>query len=221
MASKQSESDVVRGVVNKAWPYNEAKPTAPAKLVITTDDGDVVDIAFYNAWDDYEKGVHASPPRLGEQWAKIDPARDEGRRVQAICFHALDKETGQQKFYEGRAQFTMSGKGTSIKFLDDAPATPAPAAPTAKGAPPTPTRLDPTRDSIERQVAAKGATDIGCAVRNNGQHFFVADWDAWFDHIIARIQNTPAPVDVLFDEEVEAPVKDDDSSPGDAVLGTV
>jgi len=70
-------------------------------------------------------------------------------------------------------------------------------------------------------VAAKGATDIGCAATNNGQHFFVADWDAWFDHIIARIQNTPAPVDVLFDEEVEAPVKDDDSSPGDAVLGTV
>ena len=123
----QQESDVVLGIVNKAWPYNEAKPTVPAKLVIDTGDGTMVDIAFFNAWDDYEKGVRASPPRLGEQWAKIDLARDEGRRIQVICFQALVKGTDKQKFYDGRAQFVM-GKGTSVKFLDAAPTAPTPAA---------------------------------------------------------------------------------------------
>ena len=128
--SPQQESDVVLGIVNKAWPYNEAKPTVPAKLVIDTGDGTMVDIAFFNAWDDYEKGVRASPPRLGEQWAKIDLARDEGRRIQVICFQALDKETGEHKHWEGRPQFVM-GKGASIKFLDAAPTAPAAPAPAA------------------------------------------------------------------------------------------
>jgi len=208
MASK--ELDLIRGTIVQSYPYNEAKPTAPAKVIIETEEGETAEVAFFNAYSDWDNKILASPPRLGAVWTQLDPPNCIGRRVQITA--VTDGE------YQGRSRF-KSAKG--IRFLDDAPATPASAAPTAKGAPPTPTRLDPTRDSIERQVAAKGATDIGCAVRNNGQHFFVADWDAWFDHIIARIQNTPAPVDVLFDEEVEAPVKDDDSSPGDAVLGTV
>ena len=206
MASK--ELDLIRGTIVQSYPYNEAKPTAPAKIIIETEEGETAEVAFFNAYDDWDNKILASPPRLGAVWTQLDPPNCIGRRVQITA--VTDGE------YQGRSRF-KSAKG--IRFLD-APATPAPAAPTPKGAPPTPTRLDPTRDSIERQVAAKAATDIGCAAKGNGQDYFIAYWDAWFDHIIARIQNTPTPSDIQFDEPPEAPVEDD-SSPSDAVLGTV
>ena len=54
-------------------------------------------------------------------------------------------------------------------------------------------RADTQRDSIERQVAAKCATDL--CLGAEGPAPFDRDWDGWFYHIIARIQNTPAPTD--------------------------
>jgi hypothetical protein len=60
---------------------------------------------------------------------------------------------------------------------------------------PSPVYIDPTRDSIERQVAAKAATTKSDAT--------MEDWDKWFYHVIARIQNTPAPNDLESAEESE------------------
>jgi len=60
---------------------------------------------------------------------------------------------------------------------------------------PAPVYIDPTRDSIERQVAAKAATKKSDAT--------IEDWDKWFYHVISRIQNTPAPSDLESAEESE------------------
>jgi hypothetical protein len=54
-------------------------------------------------------------------------------------------------------------------------------------------RPDPTRDSIERQTAAKEAT----AAREGPT---LEDWDRAFFHIVARIQNRPAPTDGVQDD---------------------
>jgi hypothetical protein len=126
MANKpQQEIDVIIGVLNKVWPYNADKPTAPAKLVLDTDDGGSAEIAFFNQWDDFENKVAADPPRFGSVWDKVDPDRDKGRRVQIIAIPAGE--------YSGRLQYKSV---KSLKFLDGAP-TPA-AAPTEAPTPAAP-----------------------------------------------------------------------------------
>ena len=231
--SPQQESDVVVGIVKQAWPYNEAKPTVPAKLVIDTGDGTMVDIAFFNAWDDYEKGVRASPPRLGEQWAKIDLARDEGRRIQVICYQVLVKGTDEQKFYEGRPQFTMSGKGTSIKFLEDAPATPTAPAPAAAPAAPAPVPAARAKsiDGARWGNTLNNSTLVNVNVPPEQQ---AAMWTkilrdaAWLYALTA--EDIAAFLEDDEDGEAEAeeqdggartPAEDDDDSGDDAVLATV
>ncbi len=65
---------------------------------------------------------------------------------------------------------------------------------------------DPTRDSIERQTAAKAATDLTVAfhqvqgVQGEGTSAYEVgspndSFDRYFTHIIARIQGTPVPGD--------------------------
>ena len=104
------DMDVIIGSLLKVWPYNEDKPTAPAKLVLDTDDGGSAEVAFFNAWDDFDAKIAADPPRLGAVWGQVNPDRDEGRRVQIIATPAGE--------YNGRLQY----KGAkSLKFLDGAP----------------------------------------------------------------------------------------------------
>jgi hypothetical protein len=49
---------------------------------------------------------------------------------------------------------------------------------------------DSQRNSIERQTASKGATDLTAS----GQEKTREKWDEWFFHIIARIQDTQSPI---------------------------
>ena len=114
MASK--ELDLIRGTIVQSYPYSEAKPTAPAKVIIETEEGETAEVAFFNAYDDWDNKILASPPRLGAVWTQLDPPSCIGRRVQITA--VTDGE------YQGRSRF-KSAKG--IRFLDDAPATPAPA----------------------------------------------------------------------------------------------
>ena len=51
---------------------------------------------------------------------------------------------------------------------------------------------DPRGNSIERQVAAKAATDLMGPGVGFGSQAEKA-WDGWFDHILGRIQGTAAP----------------------------
>ena len=238
MATKpQQESDVVLGIVKKAWPYNEERPASPAKLVIDTDQGTVADIAFFNQWDGVfgsPESRPASPPRLGEQWAKIDPDRDEGRRIQVICFQALVKGTDEQKFYEGRPQFVM-GKGASIKFLDAAPATPTAPAPAAAPAAPTETPVPAARatpiDGAKWGMYFNNSALVNVNVPLEQQ---AAMWRrilrdaAWLYQLTA--EDIAAFLEDDEDGEAEAeeqdggastPVEDDDDSGDDALLATV
>ena len=235
--SPQQESDVVVGIVKQAWPYNEAKPTVPARRVIDTGDGTMVDIAFFNAWDDYEKGVRASPPRLGEQWAKIDLARDEGRRIQVICFQALVKGTDKQKFYDGRAQFVM-GKGTSVKFLDAAPTAPTPAAtPTeapvaAVQAPQAPGYAPASRQEQGLALGTSkpgGSALVAAYVTANKGKLPDAEWlrqaaacvNTYSTELLSGVSLDTPEEEVEEVEEVESVPEDDDDSGDDALLATV
>ena len=144
MANKpQQEMEVIIGVLNKVWPYNADKPTAPAKLVLDTDDGGSAEVAFFNAWDDFENKVAADPPRFGAVWGQVDPDRDEGRRVQIIATPAGE--------YNGRIQY----KGAkSLKFLEAADAASAAKAPTPAAPAPQATGYAPA--SRQEQGLALG-----------------------------------------------------------------
>lgn len=62
-------------------------------------------------------------------------------------------------------------------------------------------RVDPTRDSIERQTAAKDATQLVIAFYHDDSPMPpTVFWDEMFDHVIARIQGTPAPSDLTPDD---------------------
>jgi hypothetical protein len=57
----------------------------------------------------------------------------------------------------------------------------------------TPARTDPAGISIERQVAAKAATELLCngiVALEHAEIPLSQHWDIWFDHIISRIQGT-------------------------------
>lgn len=60
--------------------------------------------------------------------------------------------------------------------------------------------VDSKNQSIERQVAAKAATELFVGMLNAGQ---TADWDKWFEQVLDRIQNGPyvAPEVAPFDAE--------------------
>ena len=54
--------------------------------------------------------------------------------------------------------------------------------------------VDPKGDSIERQVAAKAATELGIAFAPSNDGRVPSDmWDSFFYHVIARIQGTEPP----------------------------
>ena len=209
-----AESQIIIGQVENVFQMVGGEKIAPAKLRLGTKAGPCT-IAIWPK-SNYETGEVYVPYQLGDVWEnKIQPFLDDmdlliGREVAITA--APDRD------YRGEKQMKNP---TTLEFLDDAPApADAPAAPqpvpAAKDAPPRAARIDPYRDSIERQTAAKAATDVGCATKRSGQDFYTSHWDIWFDHIIARIQNTPAPNGMQPDEDIE----DGDDS-GDAVLGTV
>ena len=90
----------------------------------------------------------------------------------------------------------ITGKNETAGQPPPRNAVPAPTeqAPRATG----PKPLDPQRNSIERQVSAKAATELVCgtgasAVVVYGDAYPL--WDKWFFHILARIQDMDIPQD--------------------------
>ena len=96
--------------------------------------------------------------------------------------------------YNGVDQF----KPIKITLLDTTTAPTAQAAPAraqATAQRPAP-RMDTQRDSIERQVAAKGAIELVSTKAITPEEF-----DAWFDHILGRIQGREVVVDAPEEDD--------------------
>jgi hypothetical protein len=101
--------------------------------------------------------------------------------------------------YNGVAQY----KPIKITLLGTAPTTQvAPARAQATAQRPAP-RLDSQRDSIERQVAAKGAIELVST-----KTVQIEEFDQWFEHILDKIQGREAVV------VVDAPAADPDDDFG-------
>jgi hypothetical protein len=140
------------------------------------------------------------PPRKAEQpWDEqtrmpiLDnlPAERVGLSIQALAEE--NGEYNKKPDYKP-TQITLlnvpATNGSTPPRPQAAPAAPAPA-PAQRPAP----RLDPQRDSIERQVAAKGAIELVAT-----KAITPAEFDEWFDHILDRIQGREVAVDVPKEE---------------------
>ena len=203
--NQNQEFGVVRGRVANAYPYREDKPSAPAKLVIDTDDGGTAEVAFFNAWDDFENRVPASPPRLGKVWGELDASNPVGRLVQIIAV-----EDGS---YEGRARFKSA---KSVRFIDGAPA-PEP----ASAAPAPAARATPI-DGARWGNTLNNSTLVNVNVPLEQQ---AAVWEKILRDAAWLYQLTSEDIAGFLksdEDEPEIEVQDDDDSdPSDAVLGTV
>ena len=176
------DQEVLTGEVTR---FYHASGNRPAKLIVAGAD-ETFELTIY-------------PPNGAEQpWDGetrlpiLDnlPANPVGTNIQAIA-----EPRGE---YKSVAQFKTSQitvvmpatNGSTPPRPQAAPAAPAPA-PAQRPAP----RLDPQRDSIERQVAAKGAIELLATKAITPEEF-----DVWFDHILDRIQGRAVAVDAPEEE---------------------
>ena len=220
------DMDVIIGSLLKVWPYNEDKPTAPAKLVLDTDDGGSAEVAFFNAWDDFDAKIAADPPRLGAVWGQVNPDRDEGRRIQIIATPAGE--------YNGRLQY----KGAkSLKFLDGAPtaqAAPAEAPVAAVQATQAPGYAPASRQEQGLALGNSktgGSALVAAYVTANKGKLPDAEWlrqaaacvNTYSTELLSGVSLDTPEEEVEEVEEVESvpEVEDADDSGDDALLATV
>lgn len=162
-----SDQEVLTGVVERVYLANGNRP---AKLIVA--DGDTsFELTIYPA-----NGVE-QPWDEATRLPVLDglPTDLVGDTIQAIA-----EPKGE---YNGVAQY----KPIKITLLSAT-------APTTQAAPataqrPTP-RLDSQRDSIERQVAAKGAIELVST-----KTVQIEEFDQWFEHILDKIQGREVAVD--------------------------
>ena len=174
------DQEVLTGVVERIYLPNGHRP---GKLIVAGEETSF-ELTIYppngveQPWDE-----HTHLPVLDGL-----PTDLVGDTIQAIA-----EPRGE---YNGVAQY----KPVKITLLGTATAPTTQAAPAHAQAPaqrPAP-RLDTQRDSIERQVAAKGAIELLATKAIAPEEF-----DAWFDHILDKIQGREVAV------VVDAPEEDD------------
>ena len=172
MTTQNTKNITLAGVV-LGW--EEPVDNRPGKMRLETDDGPVM----LNIWPD-NVGI----------LQKLDMSRIEGAHIQALARYS-DTRNGEIRY-----------RPSKITLLD---AMPEGAPPTPKSAPKAPPRSAPTgdtqRDSIERQVAAKGAIELLATKAITPDEF-----DQWFDHILDRIQGREPVNNEPTTQEDEPPV---------------
>jgi hypothetical protein len=173
--TQQSKSVTVTGVI-LGW--DAAMDNKPGRLFIDSDDGPEL---VLNIWPE---AVPLLTP-LG------DMANAEGTRIEAIA-----------KYVETRGT-EVRYRPSAIKVLEVAPEGASPTEPT-RPAPRAPSRSAPAgdtqRDSIERQVAAKGAIEL-----LSTKAIQASEFDQWFDHILDRIQGRQVSNNEAEPQQAEPP----------------
>jgi hypothetical protein len=174
------DQEVLTGVVERIYLANGNRP---AKLIVTGEE--TFELTIY-------------PPSGVEQpWDEQTqlPILDNlPTDIVGVTIQAIAEPKGE---YNGVAQYKPS-KITVLNAPEHNGSNPpspkaAPAAPAAPAQPPAQRpgpRMDTQRDSIERQVAAKGAIELLSSKIIKPEEF-----DPWFEHILDKIQGREAAVD--------------------------
>ena len=192
------EDKSIKGMVLNSYAYNP-ESGSPGKLIVSVlPDGSDAEIIVWP--------ISKISKELPSWWVGINLDTIKGKTIQAWYSYT--------KLYNNTPQYTASRISILPEFFVEettveeeesipeadfvmapVPTLPVPSIETeaiARSHNPA-ARADTQRDSIERQVAAKCAPDL--CLGAEGPAPFDRDWDGWFYHIIARIQNTPAPTD--------------------------
>ena len=168
------DQEVLTGVVERIYLANGNRP---AKLIVAGEE--TFELTIY-------------PPNGMEQpWdeqTRLPVLDGLPQYLVGVSIQAIAEPKGE---YNGVAQY----KPSKITVLGNATAPTAQAAP-APAQRPSP-RMDTQRDSIERQVAAKGAIELLATKAITPEEF-----DQWFEHILDKIQGREA---VAVDAPAEDP----------------